>query len=55
MKDLFLYNSAIIPIEFIFPNEYIDFIKNNSDIDLEPWSLLCNDKASSLSYYGSML
>ncbi|MDF7671073.1 hypothetical protein PT276_07690 [Orbaceae bacterium ESL0721] len=55
MSDIFLYNTPILPEGFIFPQTYIDTVINSPDLNLEPWTFLCRDMATSLSYYGSML
>ncbi|MCO6538486.1 MULTISPECIES: hypothetical protein [Gilliamella] len=55
MSNIFLYNLPILPNGFAFPKSYVDTVKNNNIIQIEPWSFLCQDIGMSLSYYGSML
>lgn len=37
MSNIFLYNTPILPDGFVFPQSYIDTVKSNNIIDLEPW------------------
>ena len=55
MSNIFLYNTPILPDGFVFPQSYIDTVKSNNIIDLEPWDFLCKDMGKSLSYYGALL
>lgn len=55
MTDIFLYDTPILPEGFKFPDEYISMAHMRCLEDIEPWSLLFNDMATSLSYYGAML
>jgi len=55
MSGLFLYEQPILPKGFSFPSSYVELAKNGLIDNLEPWLLLYNDMATSLSYYGSML
>ena len=55
MSNIFLYNTPILPDGFVFPQSYIDTVKSNNIIDLEPWDFLCKDIGKSLSYYGALL
>lgn len=52
MSGLFLYEQPILPKGFSFPNSYVELAKNGLIDNLEPWLLLYNDMATSLSYYG---
>ncbi len=55
MSDIFLYDTPILPSNFVFPQSYIDTVSLSNMIDIEPWSFLCRDMGMSLSYYGSLL
>ena len=49
MSNIFLYNTPILPDGFVFPQSYINTVKSNNIIDLEPWDFLCKDIGKSLS------
>lgn len=55
MSKIFLYDQPILPKNFLFPDSYIELAKKGLFIDLEPWVLLYNDRATSLRYYDLML
>ncbi|MEB0048716.1 MULTISPECIES: hypothetical protein [unclassified Pseudomonas] len=51
----FLYELPILPSGFQFPADYLSIVMADEGLDIEPWRLLSEDMALSLSYYGSML
>ncbi|ETS32502.1 hypothetical protein BB987_10835 [Photorhabdus temperata] len=55
MPEIYLYDSPILPVGFKFPKKYILLATQNSIINIEPWTFLYGDMATSLSYYGAML
>lgn len=58
MSKIFLYNLAILPRlpkNFVLPESYINLMKRNDFIDIEPWSFLYDDMNDFLNYYSSML
>ncbi|MDF7681821.1 hypothetical protein PT300_15030 [Enterobacteriaceae bacterium ESL0689] len=55
MSNIFLYDTPILPNDFTFPQSYIDTVKADNVIKIEPWVFLCHDIGMSLSYYGSLL
>lgn len=37
MSNIFLYNTPILPDGFVFPQSYINTVKVENIIDIEPW------------------
>lgn len=40
MSQLYFYENEFLPNEFVYPKDYINLVKNNSEMDLSPWWLL---------------
>lgn len=55
MKNLFFYDSPILPSGFGFPQSYLQLARGEVMPDLQPWKFLFLDMPSSLTYYGAML
>ncbi|MEK9495064.1 hypothetical protein V2H77_01015 [Photorhabdus sp. P32] len=55
MSNIFLFDNPLLPKGFKLPAEYVSLAERCIAIDLEPWTFLYNDMATSLSYYGAML
>jgi hypothetical protein len=51
----FHYDLPILPEGFLLPEEYRRLSSGDSLPDIRPWTLLSQNMAASLSYYGAML
>lgn len=42
MKEIYIYQSAMLPAGFSFPSDYLSFVKADKRPDLGPWWFLCD-------------